>query len=91
MIELPPKALTGAIRGAQQYVTERSTSAKNHYVLLTDGAYRLVHGEGDGLSGLIVDVYGDKAVVQCHSIGMHRQVERIGGAPRLFTKAGCVP
>jgi 23S rRNA (cytosine1962-C5)-methyltransferase len=36
-------------------------------------AYRLVHGEGDGLSGLIVDIYGTVAVVQCHSIGMHRQ------------------
>jgi 23S rRNA (cytosine1962-C5)-methyltransferase len=35
--------------------------------------FRLVHGEGDGLSGLIIDVYGDTAVVQCHSIGMHRQ------------------
>lgn len=35
--------------------------------------YRLVHGEGDGLSGLIVDIYGTTAVVQCHSIGMHRQ------------------
>ena len=44
------------------------------------GACRLVHGEGDGLSGLIVDVYGDTAVVQCHSIGMHRQVELIAGA-----------
>jgi 23S rRNA (cytosine1962-C5)-methyltransferase len=31
--------------------------------------YRLVHGEGDGLSGLIVDVYADTAVVQCHSSG----------------------
>lgn len=35
--------------------------------------FRLVHGEGDGLSGLIVDLYGGTAVVQCHSIGMHRQ------------------
>lgn len=34
--------------------------------------YRLVHGEGDGLPGLIVDVYGDTAVVQCHSQGMFR-------------------
>lgn len=33
-------------------------------------AYRLVHGEGDGLPGLIVDVYGSTAVVHCHSIGM---------------------
>jgi 23S rRNA (cytosine1962-C5)-methyltransferase len=39
---------------------------------LTD-TYRMVHGEGDGLSGLIIDVYGSTAVVQCHSIGMHQQ------------------
>jgi len=45
-----------------------------------DGAYRLVHGEGDGLSGLIVDIYGDTAVVQCHSIGMHRQIDLIAAA-----------
>lgn len=42
--------------------------------------YRLVHGEGDGLPGLIVDVYGNTAVVQCHSIGMHRQKELIASA-----------
>ncbi|MDO8367134.1 MAG: class I SAM-dependent rRNA methyltransferase [Saprospiraceae bacterium] len=36
-------------------------------------AFRLVHGEGDGLSGLIIDVYEHTAVMQCHSIGMHRQ------------------
>ena len=34
-------------------------------------AYRLVHGEGDNLPGLIVDVYGETAVMQAHSIGMH--------------------
>lgn len=34
-------------------------------------AYRMVHGEGDFLPGLIVDVYGDTAVVQAHSPGMH--------------------
>jgi 23S rRNA (cytosine1962-C5)-methyltransferase len=34
--------------------------------------YRLVHGEGDGLPGLVIDVYGEVAVLQCHSIGMHR-------------------
>ncbi|MGI4833203.1 MAG: class I SAM-dependent rRNA methyltransferase [Janthinobacterium lividum] len=33
--------------------------------------YRLVHGEGDGLPGLIVDVYGDAAVLQAHSPGMY--------------------
>lgn len=35
--------------------------------------FRLVHGEGDDLSGLIIDIYGNTAVLQCHSIGMHRQ------------------
>jgi 23S rRNA (cytosine1962-C5)-methyltransferase len=39
--------------------------------------YRLIHAEGDGLAGLIVDIYGNVAVVQCHSIGMHRQIEAI--------------
>ena len=35
-------------------------------------AFRLVHGEGDQLPGLIIDVYGPVAVVQAHSIGMHK-------------------
>lgn len=34
-------------------------------------AWRLVHGEGDNLPGLVVDVYGDTAVMQAHSVGMH--------------------
>ena len=34
-------------------------------------AYRLVHGEGDLLPGLIIDIYDDTAVMQAHSIGMH--------------------
>ncbi|TNE51134.1 MAG: class I SAM-dependent rRNA methyltransferase [Bacteroidetes bacterium] len=42
--------------------------------------FRLVHGEGDELSGLIVDCYSDTAVLQCHSIGMHRQRELIAMA-----------
>lgn len=33
--------------------------------------YRLIHGEGDMLPGLIVDVYGHTAVMQAHSVGMH--------------------
>ena len=45
-------------------------------------AFRLVHGEGDGLSGLVVDIYGETAVVQCHSIGMHRQRDLIAAALR---------
>lgn len=36
-----------------------------------DSAFRLVHGEGDNLPGLIIDCYGHTAVMQAHSIGMH--------------------
>ncbi len=36
-----------------------------------NNTYRLVHGEGDNLPGLIVDIYGKTAVMQAHSIGMH--------------------
>ncbi|MFR0678748.1 class I SAM-dependent rRNA methyltransferase [Dysgonomonas mossii] len=41
--------------------------------LLSDNnnSYRLVHGEGDLLPGLIVDVYAETAVIQSHSVGMH--------------------
>lgn len=34
-------------------------------------AYRLVHGEGDGVPGLVIDYYDGHAVVQAHSVGMH--------------------
>ena len=33
--------------------------------------YRLVHGEGDGLPGLVIDIYGTTAVMQAHSVGMY--------------------
>lgn len=59
----------------------RSAFALRQQLGLTrQGAYRLVHGEGDELSGLVVDLYGRVAVMQCHSIGMHRQRERIAQA-----------
>lgn len=41
----------------------------------TNNTYRLVHGEGDSLPGLIIDCYGKTAVMQAHSVGMH--VERL--------------
>ena len=44
--------------------------------------YRLVHGEGDGLPGLVVDVYGTTAVVQCHSVGMYRARQQVAAALR---------
>ena len=44
--------------------------------------YRLIHGEGDLLPGLVVDVYGTTAVVQCHSVGMYLSRESIAKAIR---------
>lgn len=38
----------------------------------TNNTYRLVHGEGDNLPGLVIDCYGKTAVMQAHSVGMHR-------------------
>lgn len=45
-----------------------------------NNTYRLVHGEGDNLPGLIVDVYGKTAVMQAHSIGMHLMRKQIAEA-----------
>lgn len=36
-----------------------------------NNTYRLVHGEGDNLPGLVIDCYGKTAVMQAHSVGMH--------------------
>ena len=36
-----------------------------------NNTFRLVHGEGDNLPGLIIDCYGETAVMQAHSVGMH--------------------
>ena len=44
--------------------------------------YRLVHGEGDSLPGLVVDIYGSVAVIQCHSVGMYRSRMAIAEALR---------
>ena len=42
--------------------------------------YRLIHGEGDGLPALIIDVYNGVAVMQAHSIGMHNDRQLIAEA-----------
>lgn len=42
-----------------------------------NNTYRLVHGEGDNLPGLVIDCYGDTAVMQAHSVGMHMEREAI--------------
>ena len=50
--------------------------------------YRLVHGEGDRLPGLVIDVYGETAVMQAHSVGMH--VERQAIADALLKVMGAL-
>lgn len=46
--------------------------------------YRWIHGEGDGLSGLIIDVYDQLVVIQCHTIGMHRQISELSATIELL-------
>ena len=48
--------------------------------------YRLQHGEGDGIPGLIIDIYNDLAVIQCHSIGVHKCCHQIAEAILLHYK-----
>jgi len=45
-----------------------------------NNTYRLIHGEGDGLPGLIIDVYAGTAVMQAHSVGMHHSRQQIAKA-----------
>ncbi|MDR0750633.1 MAG: class I SAM-dependent rRNA methyltransferase [Tannerellaceae bacterium] len=45
-----------------------------------NNTYRLVHGEGDNLPGLIIDMYSHTAVIQAHSVGMHYARRQIAGA-----------
>ncbi len=50
------------------YELRKSLGLTNNY---ETNIYRLVHGEGDGMPGLIVDIYGKTAVMQSHSLGMY--------------------
>ena len=45
-----------------------------------NNTFRLVHGEGDNIPGLIVDVYGKTAVMQAHSVGIHLSRKEIAAA-----------
>lgn len=65
----------GIIQNAKKYreSLDLTTSA-------TTNTYRLVHGEGDGIPGLIIDIYNDIAVIQCHSIGVHKDSPTISNA-----------
>lgn len=53
-----------------------------------NNCYRLVHGEGDFLPGLVIDIYGDTAVMQAHSPGMHADRLKIANALISLPDAG---
>lgn len=53
-----------------------------------NNCFRLVHGEGDFLPGLVVDIYGKTAVVQAHSPGMHFCRQEIADALLQIPEAG---
>ena len=72
--ELPTDFWQERIRAAYQVRCSLgliSSETTNSQLSTANNTYRLVHGEGDFLPGLIVDVYADTAVIQAHSIGMH--------------------
>lgn len=65
-----------------------------------NNTYRLIHGEGDNLPGLVIDVYADTAVIQAHSVGMHYQrqllaevlIEQVAGLKNVYYKSeGTLP
>lgn len=70
----------------QNFWNERIASAYNYRKQLglvnnsETNCFRLVHGEGDNLSGLVIDYYNGTAVVQCHSVGMFKNLDRIANA-----------
>lgn len=61
--------------------------------------YRLIHGEGDNISGLVVDVYGSVAVMQAHAVGIYLMREviaeaivRVVGVSSVYDKSsGTIP
>ena len=66
-----------SIFGAQ--LATNNSEFKIQNLKYTD-AFRLVHGEGDGLPGLVIDVYNRTAVMQAHSVGIHVSRHEIADA-----------
>ena len=69
----------------QSFYEKRLAIAKDvrHRIGVIGGknnTYRLVHGEGDNLPGLVIDIYGNTAVMQAHSVGMHFDRQQIANA-----------
>lgn len=70
----------------EEYWRGRLSAALNMRIALgiagsmSNDTYRLVHGEGDFLPGLIIDIYGKTAVMQAHSVGIHVSRDYIANA-----------
>ncbi|MGB3180882.1 MAG: class I SAM-dependent rRNA methyltransferase [Cyclobacteriaceae bacterium] len=77
-------SITGRIISFEDNQADKAFFSKRLYSALTlrqklglvgsehTNVFRLVHGEGDGLPGLIIDYYNGTAVMQCHSVGMYK-------------------
>lgn len=76
----------------QDFWTRRISDAfevRSALDLIQDGgAFRLINGEGDSIPGLIIDVYASMAVVQAHTLGIHRQKGAICQALRTVLGVG---
>ena len=71
----PPDASWWCDRIASSLAVRRATGLWNG--AQDPRGFRAVHGEGDGLSGLVIDVYAGLAVIQTHTLGMHRALDDI--------------
>lgn len=64
--------------------SKKLLSAWNLRIRLLDinqtNAFRVIHGEGDGIPGLIIDFYNNNWVIQAHSSGIFQQIEVIAAA-----------
>ena len=76
--ELPKDFWVERIRAA--YQVRQTLGLANVQGTKENNTFRLVHGEGDFLPGLIVDVYAETAVIQAHSVGMHVSRKEIAEA-----------
>ncbi|HUR31428.1 MAG TPA: class I SAM-dependent methyltransferase, partial [Saprospiraceae bacterium] len=79
-VEIDEKFWNTRLKTAAQYRTDLGFIREGY-----TEAFRLVHGEGDQLPGLIVDVYGTTAVLQAHSIGMHKARHQIAQSLNALT------
>lgn len=75
----------------ESFYREKITKALNQRFVskvISDftNCFRLVHGEGDGLPGLIIDVYNGVAIIQAHSVGVHKDREAIAEAIKEVVK-----